>query len=85
MSSAKTSGGKVRKARKERELAKTFGKNVRRVRNERRLSQEALADVVRLAVTYVGQIERGTRNPQERPSFHERRDRTQKEPTRCLR
>ena len=44
-------------------LAKTFGKNVRRVRKERDLSQEALADEVGLAVTYVGQIERGTRNP----------------------
>lgn len=44
-------------------LAKTFGKNVRRVRKERDLSQEALADEVGLAVTYVGQIERGLRNP----------------------
>ena len=44
-------------------LAKTFGKNVRRVRKERDLSQEALADEVGLAVTYVGQIERGIRNP----------------------
>lgn len=44
-------------------LAKTFGRNVRRVRKERDLSQEALADEVGLAVTYVGQIERGLRNP----------------------
>lgn len=44
-------------------LSKTFGRNVRRVRKERDLSQEALADEVGLAVTYVGQIERGTRNP----------------------
>ena len=29
----------------------------------RGLSQEALADQVELAVTYVGQIERGRRNP----------------------
>ena len=27
------------------------------------MSQEALADEVKLAVTYVGQIERGKRNP----------------------
>lgn len=63
MSSAKTSGKNVRKPRKERELAKAFGKNVRRVRLERGLNQEALADEVGLAVTYVGQIERGIRNP----------------------
>jgi len=44
-------------------LARTFGLNIRRVRKERGLSQEALADEVGLAVTYVGQIERGQRNP----------------------
>jgi transcriptional regulator with XRE-family HTH domain len=44
-------------------LAKTFGKNIRRVRIERDLSQEALADAVGLAPTYVGQIERGQRKP----------------------
>ena len=44
-------------------LAKTFGANVRRLRQERGLSIEALADQVGLAYTYVGQIERGTRNP----------------------
>lgn len=36
---------------------------MRRVRLERGLTQEALADDVALAVTYVGQIERGLRNP----------------------
>jgi transcriptional regulator with XRE-family HTH domain len=44
-------------------LAQVFGGNVRRLRLERGLSQEALADQVELAVTYVGQIERGRRNP----------------------
>jgi transcriptional regulator with XRE-family HTH domain len=44
-------------------LAKTFGLNVRRLRLERGLTQEALADEVELAVTYVGQLERGRRNP----------------------
>lgn len=44
-------------------LARIFGKNVRRVRKERGLSQEELADDVGMAVTYVGQMERGTRNP----------------------
>jgi transcriptional regulator with XRE-family HTH domain len=44
-------------------LGQIFGRNVRRLRRERGLSQEALADEVELAVTYVGQIERGLRNP----------------------
>jgi transcriptional regulator with XRE-family HTH domain len=44
-------------------LARALGDNVRRYRKERGLSQEALADEVELAVTYVGQIERGLRNP----------------------
>lgn len=44
-------------------LGQIFGSNVRRLRKERGLSQEALADEVGLAPTYVGQIERGQRNP----------------------
>lgn len=44
-------------------LAVIFGRNVRRLRKERGLSQEVLADEVGLAVTYVGQLERGQRNP----------------------
>ena len=44
-------------------LGQLFGINVRRLRKERGLSQEALAHEVDLAVTYVGQIERGLRNP----------------------
>ncbi|MEJ0025494.1 MAG: helix-turn-helix transcriptional regulator [Rhizomicrobium sp.] len=44
-------------------LARVLGINVRRIRKERGLSQEVLADEVDLAVTYVGQIERGLRNP----------------------
>ncbi len=44
-------------------LARILGIDVRRLRKARKLSQEALADEVELAVTYVGQIERGKRNP----------------------
>ena len=36
---------------------------MRRVRLERGMTIEALADEVGLAYTYVGQIERGRRNP----------------------
>lgn len=45
------------------ELAKTFGRNVRRVRLDKGLSLEALADEVGLSYSYVGEIERGKRNP----------------------
>jgi transcriptional regulator with XRE-family HTH domain len=44
-------------------LAQIFGQNVRRVRQEKGMTLEALADDVGLAYTYVGQIERGQRNP----------------------
>jgi transcriptional regulator with XRE-family HTH domain len=44
-------------------LAEVFGANVRRVRQERGMTLEALADEVGLAYSYVGQIERGRRNP----------------------
>ena len=44
-------------------LAETFGRNVWRLRKERGLSQEALAYYAKLTVSYVGQIERGQRNP----------------------
>lgn len=44
-------------------LVQTFGLNVRRVRLDKGLTLEALADDVGLAYTYVGQIERGQRNP----------------------
>lgn len=44
-------------------LAERFGENVRRARQARGLTLEALAHEVGLAYTYLGQIERGRRNP----------------------
>lgn len=44
-------------------LAQTFGQNVRRVRLEKGMTLETLADEVGLAYSYIGQIERGQRNP----------------------
>ena len=44
-------------------LEQRFGINVRRVRKERGLTQEALAHDVEIDVSYLGQIERGERNP----------------------
>lgn len=44
-------------------LAQLFGANMRRVRSEAGLSLEALANDVGLSYSYVGEIERGRRNP----------------------
>ena len=44
-------------------LTITFGRNVRLTRQKRGLTIEALADAVGLAYSYVGEIERGRRNP----------------------
>jgi transcriptional regulator with XRE-family HTH domain len=40
-----------------------FGKHLRKLREERKLTQEGLADLAGVHFTYVGQIERGKRNP----------------------
>ena len=44
-------------------LEQVFGTNVRRLRKDRGLTQEALAHEVEIDVSYLGQIERGERNP----------------------
>ena len=44
-------------------LEQVFGINVRRLRKARGLTQEALAHEVEIDVSYLGQIERGERNP----------------------
>jgi transcriptional regulator with XRE-family HTH domain len=45
------------------EWGKIVGGNVRRIRKERGLTQEALAHEAAIDLTYVGDIERGHRNP----------------------
>lgn len=40
-----------------------FGKHLRKLREDRRLTQEKLADLAGMHFTYIGQIERGLRNP----------------------
>lgn len=42
---------------------KTFGANVRRHRQAKGLTQEGLAFAAKIDLTYMGGIERGTRNP----------------------
>ncbi|RYE44175.1 MAG: XRE family transcriptional regulator [Hyphomicrobiales bacterium] len=44
-------------------LAQPFGRNVRRQRQDRQVTLEALADQVGLSYSYLGEIERGKRNP----------------------
>lgn len=45
------------------DLREILGRNVRRARQDRGLTIEALADAVCRSPSYVGQIERGVRNP----------------------
>lgn len=45
------------------DLAAIFGRNVKRQRLRRGMTIEALAHDARLSYSYVGEIERGLRNP----------------------
>ncbi len=40
-----------------------FGRHLRKLREEKNLTQEELADKAGMHFTYIGQIERGLRNP----------------------
>ncbi|MEN5115350.1 helix-turn-helix domain-containing protein [Brevundimonas sp. NPDC055812] len=44
-------------------MAQVLGENVRRIRREREMTLETLAHEVGLAYSYLGQLERGQRNP----------------------
>ena len=44
-------------------MEQVFGSNVRRLRKQHGLTQEALAHEVEIDVSYLGQLERGERNP----------------------
>lgn len=44
-------------------IRKNFGLHLRKLRQEKKLTQEELADRAGMHFTYIGQIERGLRNP----------------------
>ncbi len=46
-----------------RDIQKLFGEKVCKARKSKNLTQEELADKAGLHFTYIGQIERGLRNP----------------------
>ena len=45
------------------DVRKQFGSHLRKLRQDKKLTQEQLADKAGMHFTYVGQIERGLRNP----------------------
>lgn len=45
------------------DIREKFGKRLKHLRYEKDLTQEELADLANMHFTYIGQIERGLRNP----------------------
>lgn len=45
------------------DIRKEFGLHLKKIRNTKGLTQEELADKAGMHFTYIGQIERGVRNP----------------------
>ena len=45
------------------DIREKFGNHLRKLRQEQKLTQEELADKAGMHFTYIGQIERGVRNP----------------------
>ncbi len=45
------------------DIKKKFGQHLRELRQQKKLTQEELADKAGMHFTYIGQIERGVRNP----------------------
>ncbi len=45
------------------QVSREFGKAVRKLRTGRGITQQQLADACGLDISYIGQIERGQRNP----------------------
>jgi len=44
-------------------LLKAFGENLKRLRKQRRLTQESLGELTGINYKYIGEIERGEKNP----------------------
>jgi transcriptional regulator with XRE-family HTH domain len=44
-------------------VQKLFGKKIKAIRKDREMTQERLAELSGLSLQYIGEIERGTRNP----------------------
>ena len=46
-----------------RDVKKAFGLRLKKIRRDKNLTQESVAEKAGLHPTYIGQIERGVRNP----------------------